>query len=413
MKEDLGFYGNELVHFQTIYTAGAVVGQIPFLFLLTHIPMHYAIPSLDILWGVVTLLQYRTKSYLEMMVYRFLVGWFEVLYTACHDSMRLTLWQAAFFPSMHYVFGSWYRSSEIARRGCFWYSAQNVGTLTASLIQAGASSHLDGVYGLAGWRWMYIICSIITIPVGLVGFFVFPGTPDRPNRLVLRQRDIDLAIQRLTHAGHNTTERLSIAAIKRVCSSKRTWIFLVLDLSFWNASLNIVSGGFLLWLKSLQRYSAARINTLGSITPALGILYNLIIGVASDLWIGPAWAITAAHTWNIIGLIILVIWTVPESALWFAFMTTYSSNCISAVLYGWINSALRHSPAERSFTIVFVNMLAQSVVAWVPLLTFETVEAPRFTKGYSYVLGNAVCFIALAHLVRRFLREKKMYLPLY
>lgn len=78
MKEELGFYGNELVHFQAVYTSGAVVGQIPFLFLLTHIPMHYAIPFLDVAWGVMTLLQYRTNSYAEMMVYRFFIGLFEV-----------------------------------------------------------------------------------------------------------------------------------------------------------------------------------------------------------------------------------------------------------------------------------------------------------------------------------------------
>jgi len=78
MKEDLGFNGNELVHLQTIYIAGAVLGQIPFLFLLTRIPIHWTIPFLDVAWGVFTLLQYRVTSYTELMVYRFLVGWFEV-----------------------------------------------------------------------------------------------------------------------------------------------------------------------------------------------------------------------------------------------------------------------------------------------------------------------------------------------
>lgn len=31
MKEDLGFYGNELVQLQTLFTLGSVLGQIPFL----------------------------------------------------------------------------------------------------------------------------------------------------------------------------------------------------------------------------------------------------------------------------------------------------------------------------------------------------------------------------------------------
>lgn len=80
---------------------------------------------------------------------------------------------------MHYIFGAWYRGDEIARRGGVFYVGLTLGTLTAGLIQAGASSSLHDVNGLAGWRWMYIICAIITIPIGYVsdfpvvqGFFV-------------------------------------------------------------------------------------------------------------------------------------------------------------------------------------------------------------------------------------------------
>lgn len=78
MKEDLGFYGNELIQLQTIYIVGAVLGQIPFLFLFTYLPMYWVIPGMDVCWGIFTLLQYRADSYAEMMAYRFFVGWFEV-----------------------------------------------------------------------------------------------------------------------------------------------------------------------------------------------------------------------------------------------------------------------------------------------------------------------------------------------
>jgi hypothetical protein len=78
LKEDLNLQGNDLVQLQTIYTIGAVVGQIPFAFLFTKLPMYWLIPFMDIAWGIFTLLQYRASSYAEMAAYRFLVGWFEV-----------------------------------------------------------------------------------------------------------------------------------------------------------------------------------------------------------------------------------------------------------------------------------------------------------------------------------------------
>lgn len=310
---------------------------------------------------------------------------------------------------MHYIFGAWYRGDEIARRGGVFYVGLTLGTLTAGLIQAGASSSLDGVRGLAGWRWMYVLCAVITIPVGLLGLLILPGTPDMPNRTFLSRADIDIAAGRLRRAGHATSAgaRIGLAVVRRVAADWRFWALLWLDIFFWNACYNTSAGGFLLWLKSLRRYSAARVNELGTIAPALGIFYTLFVCFGSDLVFGPAWAITIAHAWNAIGLVILIIWDVPEPAKWFAFATTYSSVAMSSVLYGWVNHQLRGSPGERAFVLVLINAVAQSTTAWTPLLVFPTVEGPRFTKGYSFVLANAICLIATAHAIRLFLRRSE------
>lgn len=357
---------------------------------------------------------------------------------------------------MHYIFGAWYRGDEIARRGGVFYVGLTLGTLTAGLIQAGASSSLHDVNGLAGWRWMYILCAIITIPIGYVsaiscsevlqvhevypghrlgsggsdtlsipfeplshvvradsavcrilGYFILPGTPDMPNNIFLKQTDIDLATQRLKRAGHATKGKFQWRVIKQLATKWQFWALVWLDIFFWNGSINTSTGGFLLWIKSLDRYSIPKVNELGTISPALGIFYTLLICFASDLFLGPAWAITAAHVWNIIGLVILVVWKVPEPALWFAFATTYSAVAMSSVLYGWVNHQLRGSPAQRAFTLVLINAVSQSTTAWTPLLVFPTVEAPRFTKGYSFVLANAICLIALAHFIRIFLKRQE------
>ncbi|KAG6009350.1 hypothetical protein E4U21_002658 [Claviceps maximensis] len=302
---------------------------------------------------------------------------------------------------MHFIFGSWYRGDEIARRGGIFHVGNTLGTLTAGLIQAGASARLDGRHGLAGWRWMYIICGIITIPVGLVGYILLPGTPSKPNRLFLTENDLRVREIRLAGAGHTTvSEKISFQALKELLKQSQFWMLIMLDVLYWNACLHAFTGGYLLWLKSLSKYSRADINAYGSIMPAVGIFYTLFICFASDLLIGPAWAITVAHTWNILGLIIMVIWDVPEALLWFAFITTFASVAMSSVLYGWINDQLRSSSAKRSFTLVLVNILAQSTTLWTQLLVFPTSEAPRFIKGYSFVLGNAFCLILLTQVLR-------------
>lgn len=297
---------------------------------------------------------------------------------------------------MHYIFGAWYRGDEISRRGGIFYVCLTLGTLTAGLIQAGTATSLGNVGGLAGWRWMYIICAVITIPIGILGFIVLPGTPDMPNRWLLKKKDVELAKKRLTRAGHATAGKFHWRILLKLAQSWEFWAILWLDIFFWNACINAGNGAFLLWIKSLGRYDTAKVNEYGTIAPALGILYTLLVCFASDLYLGPAWAITASHAWNITGLAIQVIWDVPEPALWLAFCTAYSAVAMSSVLHGWVNHVLRGAPAERATTLVVINAVSQSTTAWTSLLVFPTVEAPRYLKGWSFVLANAVALILTA-----------------
>jgi hypothetical protein len=64
------------------------------------------------------------------------------------------------------------RSDELARRNGSFQSAINLGTLTAGLLQAAAPKHLDGVNGLAGLRWNFIITSIFPLAMAPIGYLL-------------------------------------------------------------------------------------------------------------------------------------------------------------------------------------------------------------------------------------------------
>ena len=62
VQEDLNLQGNQLVQLQTMYTLGAVLGQLPFAYLFTKFPMSWLIPFMDVAWGVFTLLHENNHS---------------------------------------------------------------------------------------------------------------------------------------------------------------------------------------------------------------------------------------------------------------------------------------------------------------------------------------------------------------
>jgi MFS family permease len=58
----------------------------------------------------------------------------------------------------------------------FWL-AGSIGQLFSGFLQAAAYTNLSGVDGRAGWRWLFIIDGIITIPIALFGYLFFPNLP--------------------------------------------------------------------------------------------------------------------------------------------------------------------------------------------------------------------------------------------
>ncbi|TVY22122.1 putative transporter, partial [Lachnellula hyalina] len=385
LKEDLGFNANQLVNLNAMYIAGAVIGQLPFTFVFPMFPMNYTIPALEAGWGIFTLLQYRAQGYGELMAYRFMVGIFE----------------AAFFPGVHYVLGAWYRGDELGRRGGVFYVGQMLGTLTAGFIQSGASANLDGVRGMAGWRWMFIISALMTIPVAIAGVFVWPGTPAKPNKLFLSDAELELAIKRLKDVKSDTDERIKLTRLqllRKIATDRRVYALTIWDIFFWNAGSSGY-GGYLLWLKSLKRFSTPKVNQLGTTAPALGIFYVLFVNFSSDLLWGPSGAIAFAHAWNFTAMIILATWNVPESAKWFAFNSTYTQVAMSSVLYGWANDILRHDATERSVILTFMNLFAQSTTAWTGVLVFPTSEGPRFLKGWTFCAVNSFLLVIFTYAV--------------
>jgi hypothetical protein len=188
-------------------------------------------------------------------------------------------------------------------------------------------------------------------------------------------------------------------------ASRRIYILIFWDVLFFKTSAN--SAAFLLWIKSLQRYSVPQLNNFGAIAPAVGIFLVLFINFSADLVLGRAGAITLACAFNFTALVILSIWNVPEAAKWFAFSITYSSVAVSSVLYGWANTILRHNVEERAVALILMTAIATSTNAWIPLLVWPTVEAPRFPKGYPYAATMVVLLVGFTWLVRYLLNKEE------
>ena len=78
----------------------------------------------------------------------------------------------------------------------------------------------------------------------------------------------------------------------------------------------------------------------------------------------------------------------------------YGATVISPVFHEWTGDILKHNTAERAFILVTMNCILQGMTAWIALVTFPTVEAPRFTKGFSFTLAVSVVFLGVTQVIR-------------
>lgn len=388
MKESLGMKGNDLVNTQAVYTVGSVVFQLPFMYLIHRYPTNYILPLMDLFWGIFTLVIYKSRHTGDLQAFRFFVGIFE----------------SCFYPTINYLIGSWYKPKEYARRAGIFYWGQMLGVLTAGLIQASALQHLMGVGGLEGWRWMFIIDAIITIPVGIIGIWALPGTPAHCYSKFLTDKEIVLARNRLRKIKINVKDDsqkfFTLDLWKKILSNWSFYVFVLMNVFGWN-NTNATSGSYLLWLKSLGTYTPAKVNQLSAISPALGIVWIFAVCALADLSGSRFSAIVISQLLNMLGNILLAVWYIPNGAKWFAFMLQYFSWSFIAVEFGWMSDSMRHSPQQRAITTICMNLFGQASTAWTSVLVWKTIEAPRFLKGYTFAACCAfsICLTCIVALV--------------
>ncbi len=81
----------------------------------------------------------------------------------------------------------WYCRHEIQFRQALFFSAASVAGAFSGLL-AFAINNMNGVGGLAGWRWIFILEGMATVVVAALAFFVLHDFPETASFLTEEER---------------------------------------------------------------------------------------------------------------------------------------------------------------------------------------------------------------------------------
>ncbi|KAI1337877.1 MFS general substrate transporter [Xylariaceae sp. FL0016] len=383
MKEELGFVGDQLNEINTCFTVGYVIGQIPANLSLHYIRPRIFFPSCMVIWAGLTMVTASVHNPQSIMAIRFFQG----------------IAEATSFVGTHYILGSWYTERELGKRSGIFTASGLAGTMIGGFIQTGIHSSLDGRSGLSGWRWLFIIDGIITLPIALYGFLFFPDTPSTTKAFYLTDAQRALAVARVPPLEDDRSP-LSWSFFRRSLTSWLFWGFVVLWILAGETESFSTNALLALYMKSspTARYSVPQLNNYPTGIPAVGIASTLFWATLTDFLSGKRYLVGyfIGLTGVATSAMVLAASRHPDDpagapVVFAAYYWAGTVYACQATFFAWANDVLRYEePMFRAIVLAGMNLGSNAVNAWWSIVFYGASMAPWFTRGMYAMIAVSI-----------------------
>jgi ACS family tartrate transporter-like MFS transporter len=259
MNADLGFSSATFGIGSGIFFLGYCLFEIPSNIILERVGARLWIARIMVTWGMISagLMLVRTPQLFYLL--RFLLG----------------VAEAGFFPGVIYYLSLWYPTAQRARAIAGFMTAVPLTGLIGGPL-SGALLGLDGVYGLKGWQWLFLLEGLPAMVLGISVIFCLNDRPETTHWLTPEER-------------HWLVDKL--AAERKACVLRPDIRAALTDIAVWKLGIIFLltaAGfyGYSFWaplvIKSLSGLSNFKVGLVLGAISAITILGMLLNGYHSD-----------------------------------------------------------------------------------------------------------------------------------
>jgi sugar phosphate permease len=332
-------------------------------------------------WGIVTVALAYTQNATMFYILRFLLG-------AC---------EAGFFPGVLYLLTLWYPSAYRGTMvGLFMIFSAFANAIGAPL--GGVLLDLNGLYGMAGWQWVFLVTGIPAIIAGIVTFFYLPDLPLKASFL----SDAEKTWLKDRLAAENSGMEQNASDGFRALINPR-----VLLMALCYVGFPLAAYGLSYWLPTIVKNFGVSNTTNGF----LNIIPWLLVAVA--LYAVPAAADKAASKTPfivipaLVGAVCLVLSAViPDHTLQFTFLCIAAAGIFAGQPVFWSLPSRFLQGAGAAAGLAAINsvgnlggFVAQNVVPWIKDSTGSTI-APMFFLA-ACLFAAALLVVVIGRMVRQ------------
>ena len=202
-----------------IFFLGYALFEVPSNVVLARVGARRWIARIMITWGIVSGLMAATTGPASFLTLRFLLG----------------VAEAGFFPGIIFYLSNWFPATYRGRVISALFLAQPVSNALAS-IASGAILEMDGILGLKGWQWVFILESI---PAVVLAFVVLRQMTDRPEQAKWLDVDERTWLEAELEAERKEVESRGTLNLWQALTDRRVMILSLIYLGMMTATYGI------------------------------------------------------------------------------------------------------------------------------------------------------------------------------
>lgn len=337
-------------------------------------------------WGLVQLGMAFVTSWGTLAFCRLLLGAFE----------------AGFLPGALFIITTWYTRHEVQQRIAVFYAT--------SLVLGGFSAILEylftllgGRYGIAGWRWIFIVEGALTVGLGLVSWHFVPDFPDQNKFLSTSETEAILSRVEKDR-GDSLPDEFTTQKVLNHLSDWKIWAFGLM--SFCAAIPTYAIGYFISNIELGMGWSKTAALLLCAPPYIFAAFTVLVFAWFSDRYQQRALTIAIGTAVAVAGLFFTGF--AAHQGLKYAgifLINAGSSGCIPGILAYSANNVLSHT--KRGVTMALVVSFG-GLGGLLATIVFRQVDAPRYLPGIYFTLACQALLLLLLGVMTIHFKERNI-----
>ncbi|MEV7422369.1 MULTISPECIES: MFS transporter [unclassified Streptomyces] len=217
MGQDLALTAAQFGFASGVFFIGYIVLEVPSNMALHRFGARRWLARIMVTWGIVSLLFTWVQSSEQLYGLRFLLG----------------VAEAGFFPGAILFLSQWVPTRHRTKVLALFYLAQPLTTVIGAPLAGWLIGH-HGLFGLEGWRVMFLFVSIPAILLGVVAWFYLIDRPADAKWLNAAEKEwltSELAAENATKTG-STESSHGREALKEAFRSGRVWVLAMVYFGF-------------------------------------------------------------------------------------------------------------------------------------------------------------------------------------